>query len=77
MLKQHLEQRHIDLDNGRSCLALEPKYCQAREVLAYEDSWNKWRVFYSRNILPIKPEDIPLESHVQKKVTLGFWRPFV
>ncbi len=26
--------------------------------------------FCSRNILPIKPEDIPSESHVQKKVTV-------
>ena len=70
MLRQYLEQRHIDLDGGRSCLALEREYRQAREVLAYENSWNKWRVFYSRNILPIKPEDIPLESHVQKKITV-------
>ena len=69
-LRKYLEQRHIDLDNGRSCLALEREYWQALEVLAYEDGWNNWHVFYSRNILPIKPEDIPLESHVQKKVTV-------
>ena len=70
MLRRYLEQRHIDLDSGRSCLALEREYWQALEVLAYEDCWNKWHVFYSRSILPIKPEDIPLESHVQKKVTV-------
>ena len=70
MLKKYLEQRQIDLDSGQSCSALERECWQARAVLAYEDSWNKWRVFYSRNILPIKPEDIPLESHVQKKVTV-------
>ena len=34
MLKQHLEQRHIDLDSGRSGLALEREYWQALEVLA-------------------------------------------
>lgn len=37
MLRRHLEQRHIELDNGRSCLALEPEYWQALKVLAYED----------------------------------------
>ena len=64
MLKKYLEQRHIELDSGRSCLALEREYWQALEVLAYEDGWDNWRDFFSRNILPIKPEDIPLESHV-------------
>ena len=34
MLRQYLEQRHIDLDSGRSCLALEREYWQALEVLA-------------------------------------------
>jgi predicted DNA-binding ribbon-helix-helix protein len=37
MLKRYLEQRHIDLDSGRSCLALEREYWHALEVLAYED----------------------------------------
>ena len=37
MLKKYLEQRHIKLDSGRSCLALECEYWQAHEVLAYED----------------------------------------
>jgi len=40
MPKRYLEQRHIDLDSGRSCLALEREYWQALEVLAYEDGWN-------------------------------------
>ena len=35
MLRQYLEQRHIDLDSGRSCLALEREYWQALEVLAF------------------------------------------
>ena len=39
MLKKYLEQRHIDLESGRSCLALEHEYWQAREVLAYEYNW--------------------------------------
>ena len=39
MLSQYLEQRHIDLDSGRSCLALEREYWQALEVLAYEFDW--------------------------------------
>ena len=37
MLRQYLEQRHIDLDSGRSCLALEREHWQALEALAYED----------------------------------------
>ena len=59
MLKRHLEQRHIDLDSGRSCLALEREYWQALEVLAYEDGWNNWRDFFYMRVLPDKPEDIP------------------
>ena len=35
MLRKYLEQRHIDLDSGRSCLALEREYWQALEVLAF------------------------------------------
>ena len=45
MLRQYLEHRHINLDNGLSCLALEREYWQALEVLAYEDGWNNWREF--------------------------------
>ena len=70
MLRRYLEQRHIDLDSGRSCLALEREYWQALEVLAYEDGWNNWRDFFYRNILPNKPDDMPLASHVRKSVTI-------
>ena len=42
MLRRYLGQRHIDLDNGRSCRALEREYWQALEVLSYEDGWNSW-----------------------------------
>ena len=65
MLKRYLEQRHIDLDSGRSCLALEREYWQALEVLAYEDGWNNWRDFFYMRVLPDKPEDISLASHVR------------
>ena len=47
MLKKYLEQRQIDLDSGRSCLALEREYWQALEVLAYEDGWSDWRDFFN------------------------------
>ena len=69
MLKQYLEQRHIDLDSGRSCLALEREFWQALEVLAYEEGWNNWRDFFYRNILSNKPDDMPLASHVRKSIT--------
>ena len=62
MLKKYLEQRHIDLDSGRSCLALEREYWQALEVLAYEDGWNNWRDFFYMRVLPERPNDMPLAS---------------
>ena len=65
MLKLYLEQRHIDLDSGRSCLALEREYWQALEVLAYEDGWRNWPDFFYMRVLPDKPEDISLASHVR------------
>ena len=66
MLKKYLEQRHIDLDSGRSCLALEREYWQTLEVLAYKDSWNNWRDFSYMRLLPDRPEDIPLASFVRR-----------
>ena len=69
MLKKYLEQRHIDLDTGRSCLALEREYWNAIEVLAYEDGWHNWRDFFYATLLPNKPDDISLSSHVRKTIT--------
>ncbi len=60
MVKKYLEQRHIDLDSGRSCLALEREYWQALEVFAYEDGWNNWRDFFYMRVLSESPQDIPL-----------------
>ena len=62
MLKRYLEQRHIDLDSGRSCLALEREYWQALEVLAYGDGLNNRRDFFYRDILRNKPDDRPLAN---------------
>ena len=69
MLKNYLEQRHIELDSGRCCLALERKYWQALEVLAYEDGWNNWREFFYMRVLPERPSDMPLASYVRKSIT--------
>jgi len=63
------KQRHIDLDSGRSCLALEPEYWQALEVLAYEDGWNNWRDFSYMRVLPERPRDMPLASFVRQSIT--------
>ena len=68
--RRYLEQRHIDLDSGRSCLALEREYWQTLEVLAFEDGWNNWREFFYMRVLPNKPEDISLASHVRKMVIM-------
>ena len=67
MLKDYLEQRHITLASGRSSIALEREYWKALETLAYEDGW---RDFFYRNILPNKPDDMSLASHVRKSVTV-------
>ena len=69
MLREYLEQRHIDLDTGRSCLALEREYWNAIEVLAYEDGWHNWRDFFYATLLPHKPEGMPLSSHVRRMIT--------
>ena len=69
MLKQYLEQRHIDIGFRRSCLALEREYWKALETLAYDDGWHNWRDFFDVNVLPNKPDDMPLASHVRRTVT--------
>ena len=69
MLRRYLEQRHIDLDNGRSCFALEREYWQALEVLAYEEGWNNWREIFYMRLLPDRPEDIPLASFVRRSIS--------
>ena len=69
MLRRCLEQRHIDLDSGRSCLALEREYWQALEVLAYEEGWNNWRDFLYTRILLGRSDDIPHASFVRKSTT--------
>ena len=69
MLRRYLKQRHIDLDSGRSCLALEREYWKALEVLAYEDGWNNWREFFYMRVLPERPQDMPLASFVRQSIT--------
>jgi len=68
MLKNYLLQRHIILDTGRSSIALEREYWTALEALANDDGWHNWRDFFYMNILPNKPDDIPLASHVRKTI---------
>ena len=69
MLKTYLEQRHISLASGRSSIALEREYWKALETLAYDDGWHNWRDFFYVNVLPNKPDDTPLASHVRKTAT--------
>ena len=66
MLRRYLEQRHIDLDSGRSCLALEPEYWQALAVLAYEDGWNNWRDLFCVKV--IFKESETLEGEVIERL---------
>ena len=69
MLKNYLVQRHINLESGRSSIALEREYWKALEALAYDDGWHNWRDFFYVNVLPDKPDDMPLSSHVRRTVT--------
>ena len=41
MLKRYLEQRHINLEHGRNCLALKKVYWDAIESLANPTAPNK------------------------------------
>ena len=69
MLRRYPAQRHIDLDNGHICLALEREYWQALEVLAYEDGWDNWREFFYMRVLTERPNDMPLASFVRQSIT--------
>ena len=69
MLKRYFEQRHIDLDSGRSCLALEREYWKALEVRAYEEGWNNWRGFFYMRVLSERPNDLPMASFVRRSIT--------
>jgi len=69
MLRRLLVQRHIILDSGRTTLALEKEYWQVMERFAEDDGWSTWRDWFYMNVLPGKPDDIPLSSHVRKTIT--------
>ena len=66
MLRRYLEQRRIDLDSVRSCLALEREYWQALAVLAYEDGWNNWRDLFCVKV--IFKESETLEGEVIERL---------
>ena len=34
-----------------------------------DDGWHNWRDFFYVNVLPDKPDDMPLASHVRKSIT--------
>ena len=69
MLRRYLEQRHIDLDSGRSYLALEREYWQALEVPTDEENWTNWRNFFYRRMLTGRSDDIPLTSFDRQSTT--------
>ena len=70
MLKTFREQRHIDLESGRSCLALEREYCQALEVLTYEDGRknsydNRKLAIFDRQIVNVRDPKLPSIGRLQ------------
>jgi len=69
MLKRYLEQRHINLEHGRSCLALEKVYWDAIESLAEQEGWGTWRDYFYVTFLETLPQGVSLSSHVRKELT--------
>ena len=69
MLRRYLVQRYIDLDSGRSCLALERGYWRELEVLAYEDGQNNLRDYFYMRVFHERPQDIPLAGFVRQSIT--------
>ena len=68
MFKSYLEQRHIDIDSGRSCLALEREYWQALGVLAYEDgrkNSNRKLAIFDRQIFNVRDPKLPSIGRLQ------------
>ena len=70
MLKIYLEQRHIDLDSGRSCLALEREYWHALGVLTYEDGRknsydNRKLAIFDRQIVNVRDPKLPSIGRLQ------------
>ena len=51
-------------------LALEKEYWQVMERFAKEYGWSTWRDWFYTNVLPEKPDDISLSSHVRKTLTV-------
>ena len=51
-------------------LALEKEYWQVMERFAKEDGWSTWRDWFYTDVLPEKPDDIPLSSHVRLKLAM-------
>ena len=76
MQQQYLEQRHIDLEHGRSCLALEKVYWDAIEALANDDGWVTWRDFFYIYVLPTKPCGVSLASHTRRTITQSLLSSF-
>jgi hypothetical protein len=48
---------------------IEPTGRVVNVKLNYEDGWHNWRDFFYVNVLPNKPDDMPLASHVRRTVT--------
>ena len=70
MLKRYREQRHIDLDRCRSCLALEREYWKALEVLTYEDGRknsydNRKLAIFNRQIVNVRDPKLPSIGRLQ------------
>ena len=73
----YFEQRYIDLDYGRTFLALERDHWEVLEVLAFEDGWNNWHEFFYMRVLPERPGDMPLARFVRQSITKYLLRTFI
>ena|GEM_PF-1559211 len=49
MLKEQMKTKHLNVDTGKTTLALENPYRGLMEYLADEDGYSDWRVWRNRN----------------------------
>ena len=52
MLKEQMKPKHLNVDTGKTTLALENPYWGLMEYLADEDGYSDWRVWRNRITAP-------------------------
>ena len=74
MLRQSIEQRHIDLDSGRSCLALDVN--TGKHLKCWPMKTAGTIGVRSSIYVPRRPQDMPLASFVRQSITRYLFREY-